>query len=86
MKRNNLEFYDETADQWWNETAKIYALHHLNLPRFEYFDRHISTWKNLCVLDVGCGGGFTCEFLAHRGAIVSGIDQSALHNENMKLG
>lgn len=76
MKRNNLEFYNETAAQWWSETAKIYALHHLNSPRFKYFDCHIIDWQNLRVLDVGCGGGFTCEFLSHRDAIVSGIDQS----------
>jgi 2-polyprenyl-6-hydroxyphenyl methylase/3-demethylubiquinone-9 3-methyltransferase len=27
-------------------------------------------------LDVGCGGGFSCEFLAARGAKVFGIDRS----------
>ncbi|MDJ0715400.1 MAG: bifunctional 2-polyprenyl-6-hydroxyphenol methylase/3-demethylubiquinol 3-O-methyltransferase UbiG [Prochloraceae cyanobacterium] len=75
-KRNDLEFYDRVADQWWDDRAKIYALHHLNLPRFQYFDRYITNWDGLKVLDVGCGGGFTCEFLAARGAIVSGIDQS----------
>jgi 2-polyprenyl-6-hydroxyphenyl methylase/3-demethylubiquinone-9 3-methyltransferase len=75
-KRNDLEFYSSTAEQWWDEQAKIYALKHLNSPRFQYFDRHLQSWKNLQVLDVGCGGGFTCEFLAKRGAIVSGIDQS----------
>lgn len=75
-QRNDLKFYDQMADQWWDETAKIYALHHLNAPRFDYFDRHIPNWKGLNVLDVGCGGGFTCEFLAQRGAIVHGVDQS----------
>jgi 2-polyprenyl-6-hydroxyphenyl methylase / 3-demethylubiquinone-9 3-methyltransferase len=74
--RNDLEFYDRIAEQWWDETAKIYALYHLNTPRFHYFDRHVPNWKGLQVLDVGCGGGFTCEFLAQRGAIVHGIDQS----------
>ncbi|MBW4489254.1 MAG: bifunctional 2-polyprenyl-6-hydroxyphenol methylase/3-demethylubiquinol 3-O-methyltransferase UbiG [Trichocoleus desertorum ATA4-8-CV12] len=76
QKPNDLAFYDLSADQWWSETAKIYALHHLNAPRFEYFDRHIDNWQGLSVLDVGCGGGFSCEFLARRGAIASGIDQS----------
>ncbi|WP_416668445.1 bifunctional 2-polyprenyl-6-hydroxyphenol methylase/3-demethylubiquinol 3-O-methyltransferase UbiG [Egbenema bharatensis] len=76
MQRNDLGFYDRSAGDWWNTTSKIYALHHLNAPRFEYFDRHISNWQGLRVLDVGCGGGFSCEFLANRGAIVSGIDQS----------
>lgn len=76
MAPNDLEFYDSVAAQWWDETAKIYALNHLNLPRFQYFDRHIARWNGLHVLDVGCGGGFSCEFLAHRGATVSGIDRS----------
>lgn len=64
------------AEQWWDGGAKIYALHHLNAPRFDYFDRHIPNWTGLTVLDVGCGGGFTCEFLAQRGAVVHGVDQS----------
>ena len=37
-QRNDLEFYDRVAEQWWNPTAKIYALYHLNLPRFQYED------------------------------------------------
>ena len=44
------------------------------MPRFSYFDKHIPSWKGLDVLDVGCGGGFTTEFLAKRGANISGID------------
>lgn len=76
-QRNDLTFYDDSATEWWNENAKIYALNYLNQPRFEYFDRHVPNWQGLNVLDVGCGGGFTCEYLAKRGAVVSGIDQSA---------
>ena len=30
--------------------------------------------KHKSVLDVGCGGGLLCEALAHRGALVTGID------------
>lgn len=76
MKKNDLEFYDLNADCWWDEDATIYALYHLNTPRFEFFDRYIANWQGLNVLDVGCGGGFTCEYLARRGVTVSGIDQS----------
>ena len=75
-RHNDLTFYDRMAGHWWDESAKIYALHHLNPLRLNYFDRFISSWKDLRVLDAGCGGGYTCEFLAQRGAIVSGIDQS----------
>ena len=76
MKKNDLAFYDFCAAQWWHPQAKIFALHHLNPLRFEYFDRHIANWQGLKVLDVGCGGGFSCEFMAARGATVFGIDQS----------
>lgn len=74
--KNDLKFYDENADNWWDENAKIYALYHLNKPRFEFFDRYATNWQGLKTLDVGCGGGFSCEFMAQRGAIVSGIDRS----------
>jgi 2-polyprenyl-6-hydroxyphenyl methylase/3-demethylubiquinone-9 3-methyltransferase len=74
--RNDLEFYDQSAEKWWHPDAKIYALHHLNPLRFEYFDRHITNWQGLKVLDVGCGGGFSCEFVAARQAQVYGIDRA----------
>ncbi|MEO1181022.1 MAG: bifunctional 2-polyprenyl-6-hydroxyphenol methylase/3-demethylubiquinol 3-O-methyltransferase UbiG [Cyanobacteria bacterium J06636_28] len=77
MERNNLSFYDQQAAQWWSETATIFPLSKLNPLRFQYFDRIIPQWRELRVLDVGCGGGYTCEFLAQRGAIVTGIDPSA---------
>lgn len=76
MQRNNLEFYDQQAPSWWNEAATIYPLSRLNPLRFAYFDRLIPHWKGLAVLDVGCGGGYTCEFLAQRQAQVWGIDRS----------
>ena len=77
MQRNNLSYYDQWANQWWNQSATIAPLNRLNPLRFQFFDQHIPSWQGLKVLDVGCGGGFTCEFLAERGAQVTGVDQSA---------
>jgi len=77
MKKNDLEFYDLSANQWWDKNSKIYALYYLNQPRFQFFDRYIPQWQGLKVLDVGCGGGFSCEFLAKKGSITYGIDSSA---------
>jgi 2-polyprenyl-6-hydroxyphenyl methylase/3-demethylubiquinone-9 3-methyltransferase len=77
MVRNDLAFYDQQAAQWWNETATIFPLSKLNPLRFQFFDQHVPDWNNLQVLDVGCGGGYTCEFLAQREATVTGIDQSS---------
>ncbi|WP_216902760.1 bifunctional 2-polyprenyl-6-hydroxyphenol methylase/3-demethylubiquinol 3-O-methyltransferase UbiG [Synechococcus sp. CCY 9618] len=77
MIRNNLQFYDQQAATWWEEGATIFALHRLNPLRFLWFDRQVPQWRGLRVLDVGCGGGYSCEFLARRGALVTGIDRSA---------
>ncbi|MBD0334731.1 MAG: 3-demethylubiquinone-9 3-O-methyltransferase [Cyanobacteria bacterium Co-bin13] len=77
VKKNDLEFYDLNAERWWNEDADIYALYHLNKPRFEFFNRYVSSWQGLKVLDVGCGGGFSCEFMAGMGVSAYGLDQSS---------
>jgi 2-polyprenyl-6-hydroxyphenyl methylase/3-demethylubiquinone-9 3-methyltransferase len=77
MIRNNLFFYDQQAAEWWQEEATIAPLNRLNPLRFQYFDQSLPNWRGIKVLDVGCGGGFTCEFLAKRGAEVWGIDQSS---------
>ncbi|WP_157453293.1 bifunctional 2-polyprenyl-6-hydroxyphenol methylase/3-demethylubiquinol 3-O-methyltransferase UbiG [Coleofasciculus chthonoplastes] len=75
-KRNDLEFYDRMADRWWQPNEKIYTLSYLNSPRFTFFDYYVKDWQGLNVLDVGCGGGYSCEFMAAKGASVSGIDRS----------
>ncbi|HAX80550.1 MAG TPA: 3-demethylubiquinone-9 3-O-methyltransferase [Cyanobacteria bacterium UBA11372] len=77
MKKNNLELYDLYAERWWNPKEKIYTLNHINKSRFEFFDRYVSNWRGLKALDVGCGGGFSSEFMAAKGVVVSGIDQSS---------
>ncbi len=76
MPRNDLTFYDRSAAEWWQPDAKIFTLSQLNPPRFQFFDRYVPNWAGLQVLDVGCGGGYTCEFLAKRGAKVAGVDSS----------
>jgi 2-polyprenyl-6-hydroxyphenyl methylase / 3-demethylubiquinone-9 3-methyltransferase len=49
-------------------------LYKANPIRFEHFDRYLGGWNGVKVLDVGCGGGYACEYLAQRKAIVSGTD------------
>lgn len=74
---NDLQMYDERAADWWTPGAPFNELNTFNPPRFGFFDRYLPHWLDQTVLDVGCGGGLTCEFLAARGAVVSGIDLSA---------
>ncbi|PXX55555.1 3-demethylubiquinone-9 3-methyltransferase [Nocardia tenerifensis] len=85
-------FFAAFADSWWHDDSVMKGLASFQKPRFEYFDRFIDTWKGKKVLDVGCGGGFTTEYLAARGASVSGvdpaprlIDAARAHAEQQKL-
>jgi 2-polyprenyl-6-hydroxyphenyl methylase / 3-demethylubiquinone-9 3-methyltransferase len=80
--------------KWWPPNGDLIFLYKANPLRFEYFDRFIGEWKDIRILDVGCGGGYTCEFLVQRGAVVFGTDimEESLHEaynhaaqENLKI-
>jgi 2-polyprenyl-6-hydroxyphenyl methylase/3-demethylubiquinone-9 3-methyltransferase len=77
VRRNDLTYYDRHADQWWQPGGTLNLLQYLNPGRFQFFDQYVPDWRGVKVLDVGCGGGLTCEFLAQRGACVSGVDPSS---------
>lgn len=76
MKKNDLEYYDLNAEKWWQEGEALHLSNHFNQTRFEFAAQYIHDWKNLKVLDIGCGGGLACETIAKLGADVSGIDLS----------
>ena len=66
--------YHGGSAHWWPPEGDHVILYKANPLRFEYFDRFFGDWENARILDVGCGGGYACEFLARRRAIVSGTD------------
>ncbi|MBT2212405.1 bifunctional 2-polyprenyl-6-hydroxyphenol methylase/3-demethylubiquinol 3-O-methyltransferase UbiG [Actinomadura sp. NEAU-AAG7] len=70
-------FFSPYADSWWSDDSKMNPLRSFNPERFAYFDRFLDDWKGKRVLDVGCGGGYTTEFLHQRGSRVCGVDPSA---------
>ncbi|MBE9200575.1 MULTISPECIES: bifunctional 2-polyprenyl-6-hydroxyphenol methylase/3-demethylubiquinol 3-O-methyltransferase UbiG [unclassified Nodularia (in: cyanobacteria)] len=76
MKKNDLEYYDLKADNWWREGEVLNLSHHLNKFRIDFFSSYISRWQGIKVLDIGCGGGLASETLAKQEASVSGIDLS----------
>lgn len=85
MKTNDMAMYSRDGGDWRARGNKLSALDKLNPPRFKYFDQFVPQWSGLKVLDIGCGAGFTAEFLAMRGARVVGIDptESALRVAEM---
>jgi 2-polyprenyl-6-hydroxyphenyl methylase/3-demethylubiquinone-9 3-methyltransferase len=73
---NDIRQYEINANEWWKKDGRFHLLSFLNKPRFQYFDRIVSNWKNKSVLDVGCGGGYSCEYMTDREMQISGIDIS----------
>jgi 2-polyprenyl-6-hydroxyphenyl methylase/3-demethylubiquinone-9 3-methyltransferase len=72
--RNNLDLYDDVADEWWSDDIRwVRTLKNLVPGRLAWFENHID-WTGKTVLDMGCAGGFMTEAIAAKGARVTGID------------
>ena len=80
-----IERFDRLAADWWAPDGPMAPLHQLNPTRLAWLrsrlvahfgreERSLEPLKKLTVLDVGCGGGLSCEPLARLGARVTGID------------
>jgi 2-polyprenyl-6-hydroxyphenyl methylase/3-demethylubiquinone-9 3-methyltransferase len=85
IDQQEVAYYTELADQWWDEQGKFWPLHRLNRLRTRYlrqaicrhFGRAFDTrlpLQGLSILDIGCGGGILSESMARLGASVHGID------------
>ena len=79
--------FSEMASEWWDPNGKFAPLHKFNPIRQEYLvdkiKNHFSIlpngsypFKNLTLLDVGCGGGLIAEPMTRLGAKVTAIDAS----------
>lgn len=77
--------FDRLAQEWWDDTGPMRALHAINPLRLAYIRdqacrrfrrsaRDPSPLGGLTALDVGCGAGLLCEPLARLGAAVTGLD------------
>lgn len=76
MVKNDLEYYNSHADIWWEEGQVLHLSNQFNKTRFRFTAEYVPDWRDLEVLDIGCGGGLACEYLAQSGAKVTGIDLS----------
>jgi len=75
------------ADEWWDPSGSFKPLHKFNPVRLQFIRDRLAAHhgrnplgptplEGLQILDVGCGGGLTCEPLCRLGATVTGIDAS----------
>jgi 2-polyprenyl-6-hydroxyphenyl methylase/3-demethylubiquinone-9 3-methyltransferase len=69
-------FFDQKAEDWWEETGPFKLLHRVNPLRLEYILKQTGERKKLEILDFGCGGGLVTIPLARLGHKVTGLDSS----------
>ena len=85
IDQDEVAYYSQLADQWWDKDGKFWPLHLLNQLRTAYLRKAICQHfgrpyevirplSGLNILDIGCGGGILAESMAHLGARVHGID------------
>lgn len=84
------------ARDWWNPKGKFKPLHLFNPTRIAFIKEKLIShfkldsdsekpFKNINILDIGCGGGLVCEPLKRLGATVTGIDASKQNIEVAKF-
>ncbi len=88
VNQAEIQNFSKDSDHWWDEAGPFKPLHLLNPTRLSYFKAQIcdhfgldestpTPYKDLKIIDVGCGGGLVCEPMARLGGTVTGIDADA---------
>ena len=95
INKKEIEKFSRIAEEWWNPNGKFKPLHNFNPIRIKYIkdnivkDFNIKTsnkpFKNIRILDIGCGGGLLSEPMSRLGASVVGIDASEKNIEVAKF-
>ena len=93
VNKEEIQKFSRLAEEWWDVKGKFKPLHMFNPIRIEYIVDNCSShfnlkknsklpFKNLKILDIGCGGGLISEPMSRLGAEVTGIDASI---KNIKI-
>ena len=95
INKKEIEKFSRIAEDWWNPNGKFKPLHNFNPVRIKYIKDNIvkdfdiknlkKPFKNLKILDIGCGGGLLSEPMCRLGASVVGIDASEKNIEVAKF-
>ena len=86
INKKEIDKFSKIAEDWWNPEGKFKPLHQFNPERIKYIKdntiKHFNLtnkdkpFKNLSILDIGCGGGLLSEPMSRLGGNVTGIDAS----------
>ena len=86
INKKEIDKFSKIAEDWWNPEGKFKPLHKFNPARIKYIkeniidhfkvDKNDLPFKNLNILDIGCGGGLLSEPMTRLGGNVTGIDAS----------
>jgi len=95
INKKEVEKFSRIAEEWWNPNGKFKPLHNFNPIRINYIKENIikdfniksssKPFKNIKILDIGCGGGLLSEPMCRLGASVVGIDASEKNIEIAKF-
>ena len=95
INKKEIEKFSRIAEEWWNPDGKFKPLHNFNPIRIRYIKDNIvkdfnikssdKPFKNINILDIGCGGGLLSEPMCRLGASVVGIDASEKNIEVAKF-
>ena len=86
INKKEIEKFSKMADEWWDTEGKFKPLHKFNPLRISYIKKKVIShfnikskilpFKNIALLDIGCGGGLLSEPMCRLGAKVTAIDAS----------
>ena len=95
INKKEIEKFSKIAEEWWNPHGKFKPLHNFNPIRIRYIKDNIvkdfnrkslnKPFKDIKILDIGCGGGLLSEPMCRLGASVVGIDASKRNIEVAKF-
>jgi 2-polyprenyl-6-hydroxyphenyl methylase/3-demethylubiquinone-9 3-methyltransferase len=86
IDKSEVEKFDKLSAKWWDAGGEFKMLHEINPLRLSFIEQKIrqhfslsnqDTFKNIDILDVGCGGGLISVPLAKTGANVTATDASS---------
>ena len=96
INKKEIDKFSKIAEDWWNPEGNFKPLHKFNPTRIKYIrdktvkhfnitNKNETPFKNLKILDIGCGGGLLSEPMARLGGKVTGIDASEKNIQAAKI-